>query len=128
MVFKRQLIAISIAVLTLAACRGYSGQATVPNVSVENAKAASFTHLFSFSLKNGAHPVGGLVQLGGAFYGTTQLGGDSNCFGGYSTPGCGVVFKVSPSGEESAIYSFNGGTDGSHSFAPLISVRGNLYG
>lgn len=70
----------------------------------------------------------GLVELGGAFYGTTQLGGNSGCFGGYSDPGCGVVFKVTPSGQTSAIYSFKGAPDGSHSFAPLIAVGGNLYG
>jgi len=66
--------------------------------------------------------------LGGALFGTTQLGGNSGCFGGYSTPGCGTVFKVAPSGKETAIYSFKGQPDGGISWAPLISVSGKLYG
>lgn len=133
------LLAYSTAATLLAGCSGLGspGGESVSGLpqmlNSDRARAdfgemSQFTHLFSFSLKNGAHPEAGLVQLGGSFYGTTQLGGDSECFGGYSTPGCGVVFKVGPSGEESAIYSFKGGTDGSHAFAPLISVRGNLYG
>jgi uncharacterized repeat protein (TIGR03803 family) len=89
---------------------------------------SDFARLFKFSLNDGALPTAGLVSLGGAFYGTTQLGGNVGCFGGYSEPGCGVVFKVTPSGKESAIYSFKGAPDGSHSFAPLIAVNGNLYG
>lgn len=141
MVFRRRprLMMVLIALVTLAGCHSAGGQALVPGAGAGNAKtqpyplskapgSATFTHLFSFSLNNGAHPEAGLVQLGDSFYGTTQLGGDSNCVGGYSTPGCGVVFKVSPSGEESAMYSFEGGDDGSHPFAPLISVQGNLYG
>ena len=88
----------------------------------------TFDHLFSFNNKNGSQPEGGLVELGGTLYGTTQLGGNSGCFGGYSIPGCGTVFKVTTSGKEVAIYSFKGEPDGAISWAPLISVNGKLYG
>ena len=88
----------------------------------------AFEHLFSFNDVDGAQPEGGLVELGGALYGTTQLGGNSGCFGGYSTPGCGTVFKVTTGGKEVAIYSFKGEPDGAISWAPLISVNGKLFG
>jgi uncharacterized repeat protein (TIGR03803 family) len=135
----RSLPAFCIAMVWLSGCNGLPSQAgspvsgfsqrqndARPQSNVDSKSA--FARLFSFSLNDGALPAAGLVSLGGAFYGTTQLGGNSNCFGGYSEPGCGVVLKVTTSGKETAIYSFKGAPDGSHSFAPLIAVKGNLYG
>ena len=135
----RSLSALGIAIAWLSGCNGLPAQNGSPvngfsqrqNNDRRQPRADSgsaFARLFSFSVNDGALPMAGLVSLGGAFYGTTQLGGNSGCFGGYSEPGCGVVFKVNPSGKESAIYSFKGAPDGSHSFAPLIAVEGNLYG
>jgi uncharacterized repeat protein (TIGR03803 family) len=65
------------------------------------------------------------MAVGSNFYGTTDSGGTTNaqCY-----IGCGTVFKVSASGEESVVYRFKGGTDG---FAPaggLIDVNGELFG
>jgi uncharacterized repeat protein (TIGR03803 family) len=60
-------------------------------------------------------------------YGTTFSGGDYyDCK--YSS-GCGVVFKLGPSGTETVLYSFNGGDDGANSLAGLVrDATGNLYG
>jgi uncharacterized repeat protein (TIGR03803 family) len=57
----------------------------------------------------------------GNFYGTTSQGGAS---------GNGTVFKITPSGVESILYSFAGGTtDGSQPQAALIQASdGNFYG
>ncbi len=56
----------------------------------------------------------------GNFYGTTYGGGPSNA---------GTVFKITPSGVESVLYSFTGGNDGGSPLAGLIQAAdGNFYG
>jgi uncharacterized repeat protein (TIGR03803 family) len=78
---------------------------------------------------DGREPHGLLVRDSkGNLYGTTQYGGDLNvqCF---FTQGCGVVFKISPSGHETVLYSFTGGADGGQPLAGLtMDSTGNLYG
>jgi uncharacterized repeat protein (TIGR03803 family) len=61
------------------------------------------------------------------------LAGDGNFYGtsgGGGTNGMGTVFKVTPKGVESVLYSFGGGTsDGSMPLAALIQGSdGNFYG
>jgi uncharacterized repeat protein (TIGR03803 family) len=70
---------------------------------------------------DGKNPGAGLIaDSSGNLYGTTQFGGASNA---------GVVFKLSPGGTETVLYSFTGGSDGSEPFAGLIAdSSGNLYG
>jgi uncharacterized repeat protein (TIGR03803 family) len=67
-----------------------------------------------------------IVDEGGNFYGTTNLGG-TTC--AESTEGCGTVFKITPGGEVTILYSFLGGSDG---YTPrdglLLDSEGNLYG
>ena len=65
-----------------------------------------------------------LVAINGNLYGTTQSGGD----GGGCGAGCGTVFKVTPSGRETVVYSFKGGEDGSDPSSALLDVAGTLYG
>jgi len=63
----------------------------------------------------------------GNFYGTTEAGGNLNCT--IVDPGCGVVFKLSPTGQETVLYTFNGGTDGADPVGGLVlDIEGNLYG
>ncbi len=78
---------------------------------------------------DGEQPHGNLVlDANGSLYGTTEYGGDlSVSCGGY--PGCGVVFKLDPSGNETVLYSFTGGSDGGEPLAGLLMDKaGNLYG
>jgi len=43
--------------------------------------------------------------------------------------GCGTVFQVTPAGQETVLYTFTGGTDGSEpSSALVMDSAGNLYG
>ena len=85
------------------------------------------TVLYSFTGgADGSGPLAGLLLDGqGNLYGTTAGGGSLTCDG----IGCGVVFKVTPKGAESALYSFLGGTDGATPQSALImDGQGNLYG
>lgn len=44
-------------------------------------------------------------------------------------PGCGVIFKLTPDGTETALHSFSGGSDGSIPNAQLLMVTPRyLYG
>ena len=85
-------------------------------------------HSFGGSPTDGQYPGGGLVQgLDGNFYGTTTYGGATTDVSNIGT-GEGTVYKITPAGEETLIYSF-GSLDG---FGPTGTLAqdsaGNLYG
>jgi uncharacterized repeat protein (TIGR03803 family) len=89
----------------------------------------TFTTLVSFNKTNGANP-GGLVQASdGNFYGTTPEGGTNttSCYGN----GCGTVFKITPGGTLTTLYSFcskSGCTDGANPGGLIQATNGNFYG
>jgi uncharacterized repeat protein (TIGR03803 family) len=89
--------------------------------------AGKFTVLHCFTGADGSGPgMGHLIRdSSGNLYGTTQIGGDlSACDGS----GCGVVFKLDPTGKETVLYSFKGGDDWGHPNMPLArGPRGDLY-
>jgi uncharacterized repeat protein (TIGR03803 family) len=88
----------------------------------------TLTTLHAFTgLADGAFPQGGLVQgADGKFYGMTVGGGVANG----ATPG--VIFKITPGGALTTLYTFcslSGCSDGSGSNQPLIQATdGNFYG
>lgn len=75
---------------------------------------------------DGANPAAALLrEADGTLYGTTESGGNPGCL--FRT-GCGVVFKISASGTEEALYAFTG-SDGANPESSLIrDSKGNLYG
>jgi uncharacterized repeat protein (TIGR03803 family) len=77
-------------------------------------------HSFSGPL-DGILPVAELVtDSAGNLFGTASQGGASNW---------GTVFKISPEGAFTLLYSFTGGSDGGNPGGPLyIDKRGNLFG
>jgi len=84
----------------------------------------ALTVLYTFQGKyhgDGANPAAGLItDKAGNFYGTTFEGGTDND---------GTVFELTPSGTETVLHSFTGGSDGSNPLAGLImDKKGNLYG
>jgi uncharacterized repeat protein (TIGR03803 family) len=92
--------------------------------------------LYSFCAQtnctDGANPVAGLVfDQEGNLYGTTHYGGISN-LDSCPSNGCGLVFKLTPTGKETASHSFcnqNFCPDGELPLAALvIDHKGNLYG
>src|SRR6266851_8246449 len=81
---------------------------------------------------DGANPEGGVIQdSAGNLYGVTEGGGTGGGCGNY---GCGTVFKVDASGNETVLYTFNGDTasgviDGANPWGGLArDSAGNLYG
>ena len=69
---------------------------------------------------DGANPIAGVVlDKQGNLYGTTVGGGTLNA---------GVIFRVTPAGKETVLYTFTGGADGRFAEAPLTLANGNLYG
>jgi len=85
--------------------------------------------LYDFpQVADGAFPRAGLVRdTKGNFYGTTEQGG---YFGGScSNGGCGTVFKVTPAGTGTVLFSFVGPPSANYPTAGLIlDAQGNLYG
>jgi uncharacterized repeat protein (TIGR03803 family) len=97
---------------------GANGLGTVFKVTLSGTE----TVLYSFAGgSDGDHPYGGVVQgTDGNFYGTTYQGGAS---------GNGTVFKITPSGTETVLYAFAGGSDGAVPEAGLtLGSDGNFYG
>jgi uncharacterized repeat protein (TIGR03803 family) len=77
--------------------------------------------LYGFGGPDGATPWGALVRdAKGNLYGTTFQGGAYNA---------GTVYKLTPTGTESVLYSFTGGADGGYLYAGVVrDNKGNLYG
>lgn len=77
---------------------------------------------------DGCDPYAGVVgDSAGNFYGTTEGCGTGNT--GRGVIGAGVVFKVSPTGQETVLYNFMDGADGGYPHSGVIRDRsGNLYG
>lgn len=80
-----------------------------------------FSTLHAFTGADGEQPLAGLaLGIDGNFYGTTEGGGTGSCF-------CGTVFRMTPAGVLTTLYSFDG--DGTFPSAALVQgTDGNLYG
>lgn len=110
----------------------YGGSASSVNdtsccgVVFKLSNTGKFSVLHTFNGYDGDIPVNALVQdTSGNLYGMTTYGGKYNCY----DIGCGVIFKVTTSGDFTVLYNFTGGTDGDIPIAALtIDPEGNLYG
>ena len=95
--------------------------------------SGTLTTLHSFVGTDGGGTESGLVQgTDGNFYGTTSFGGATGeplCRNG---AGCGTVFKITPTGTFTSLYSFcseSGCTDGEAPYSGLVQGSdGNFYG
>jgi len=98
-----------------------------------NRKTGAETVVYSFcsqtNCTDGAGPLASLIEVNGALYGTTSVGGANEDCVGF---GCGTVFSVDPAtGAETVVYSFcrlRNCKDGAGPSAGLINVNGTLYG
>jgi len=109
-------------------CEGF-GCGVVFKLSPKDKETVLHTFCTQNNCADGEYPSGALIlDQKGNLYGTTGLGGSLSCFG----YGCGVVFKITPQGKETVLYSFCAQTncpDGATPIAGLIfDQQGNLYG
>jgi uncharacterized repeat protein (TIGR03803 family) len=105
---------------------GNNGRGTV--FEVDAAGQETVLHSFTGTAGDGANPAAALVlDSQGNLYGTTKDGGNLACGGG---SGCGTVFKIDTTGQETVLYSFTGtGGDGAYPIGGLaLDSAGNLYG
>lgn len=100
---------------------GTEGCGTV--FSVTTAGKEKILYRFDDAMTNeGWYPDAGLIEIGGALYGTTFEGG----YG--PTPSWGTFFRVTGSGKEQLLYKFGRGNGGWYPAGDLLPVRGALYG
>jgi uncharacterized repeat protein (TIGR03803 family) len=107
---------------------GYYHTGNVYSITPSGAEATIYSFGAPSHTGDGLTPYGGLTNVSGVLYGTTEYGGA----GGYcpSSGGCGTVFRVTTSGAETLLHSF-GSTpeDGQNPYLEsLINVNGKLYG
>jgi uncharacterized repeat protein (TIGR03803 family) len=91
--------------------------------------SGALTSLHSFDGTDGEYPESGVIQgVDGNFYGTTQAGGTATACADYQIPGCGAIFKITPSGTFTTLHSFQL-TDGAVPARKLVQGSdGNFYG
>ena len=103
---------------------GAIGSGTVFKITPSGTLTTLYSFCSQVGCTDGENPAGALVQAtDGNFYGTTP-------FGGASTDCCGTVFKITPSGTLTTLYSFClTCTDGAEPNGGLVqATNGNLYG
>jgi uncharacterized protein (TIGR03437 family) len=88
----------------------------------------TLTTLHSFSGPDGSFPSGVIQATDGNLYGTTKNGGTGCPDTEYPIyNGCGTVFKITPSGSFTLLYTLNG-TDGYYPTTLIQASDGNFYG
>lgn len=137
---SRYLLSNAVAAALLAGCSGAlpvdSAQGTPAQDGAQpplGAVAHHTTSTWSFRVvhdffldgsKGEAGASGGLLDVGGALYGTTSTGGGGSC-----SSGCGTVYRLTTSGSDTHVYNFAGDyRDGQRPLAGLFDVNGTLYG
>ena len=119
---------------TLGCSLATDGCGTVFKIAPDGTETTLYTFCPLANCTDGANPRAGLIMDGaGNLYGTTYVGGaNPNCNGGRVT-GCGTVFKVSPGGTETVLYSFCSQANCSDGSEPwggslIFDGSGDLYG
>jgi uncharacterized repeat protein (TIGR03803 family) len=107
-------------------CGGSESSGIVFKLTPDGQETVLYNFCTQPDCSDGAAPSAPLILDGkGNFYGTTEFGG------AYGVPsgGYGTVFKLTPKGHETVLYSFAGSPDGvKPSEGPLVLENGNLYG
>ena len=103
---------------------GVSGAGTVFKITPSGTLTTLYSFCAQIGCTDGGSPLAALIQAtNGDFYGTTSYGGAS---------GLGTVFKITPSGKLTTLYSFcsqSGCTDGETPDTALVqATNGDFYG
>ena len=104
-------------------CNGGSGCGVV--FKLDRTGKKTVLHRFT-GTPDGQEPLSRLgPYAAGNLYGTTGFGG-AQCA---NPDGCGTIFKLDATGQETILYAFTGGADGGVPYAGLVrDAAGNLYG
>jgi uncharacterized repeat protein (TIGR03803 family) len=97
-----------------------------PGIFFRLTPAGAFTVLYTFTGgADGSFPNALTQGADGNFYGSTFCGPETppNTFSGY-----GTIFKITPAGAPTTLYSFTGGNDGGNPGKIIQGADGNLYG
>jgi uncharacterized repeat protein (TIGR03803 family) len=109
---------------SLSACGG-SGCGTIFKLT-NNSGQWTKTTVYAFGGPDGDNPISPLTRDSvGNLYGTTIYGGNLNC--AFYQPGCGLVFRLDPNGNETVLHEFSG-TDGLFPGGGVLVYRDALYG
>jgi uncharacterized repeat protein (TIGR03803 family) len=84
-----------------------------------------------FGRETGSGPNAGVLDVGGVLYGTTSYGGDMHCYLTSHQTGCGVLYRISQTGQYSVLHRFVGcPNDGSLPFngGLTLGADGSIYG
>jgi uncharacterized repeat protein (TIGR03803 family) len=115
----------------------YDGGANSEGTVFEVTPGGTLTTLYSFCAQancaDGARPMAGLAQgIDGNYYGTTSTGGANSNAMCPGSGGCGTVFRMTPAGKLTTLYSFcstGNCTDGISPVSGLVQdSAGNFYG
>ena len=115
-------------------CQPFNGCGVVFELSPSASGTWTETVLYTFTGPDGAIPQSALTfDSTGNLYGTTLYGGNlTDCSGSFYPGGCGVIFKLSPSGgtwTETILHAFKDGADGAIPVtAVTLDAAGNVYG
>jgi uncharacterized repeat protein (TIGR03803 family) len=106
---------------------GTDGEGTIFKLSPQG--LLTTLHNFSARRDGGAPSMGVIRDSRGNLYGTTYFGGSTSC--GLHEHGCGVVYRLTPTGQFIVLHLFVGGpSDGENPTWGnlLLDSSGNLYG
>jgi uncharacterized repeat protein (TIGR03803 family) len=95
----------------------FTGNGTV--FKITPAGEETILYYFGSYAGDGENPASLIQGSDGNFYGTTSHGG---------TDGVGTVFKLTPEGVETILYSFTGGKDAEYPVGLIQGSDGNFYG
>ena len=99
---------------------GAQSSGTVFKISLQGALTTLYSFCPQQNCPDGENPAGSLIQAtDGNFYGTTAGGGQNNW---------GTVFKITPDGTLTTLYSFNRTDGGSPSAGLVQAPDGSFYG
>jgi uncharacterized repeat protein (TIGR03803 family) len=131
---KLQRTICGLSVLVVSSCGGGGGGATAPPPKPPTVTAETL-YSFGGTSTDAMGPSGVLFQgSDGNFYGTTFRGGLAGCANGAATSdpfyiGCGTVFKITPTGEETVLHLFAAApADGANPEFVIQGKDGNFYG
>jgi uncharacterized repeat protein (TIGR03803 family) len=119
-----------ISALTIFATLAIPFQLSAQEQQDDHSDRQTFTVLYTFTGgADGEFPSASPIRdWAGNLYSTTVNGGDDLSCSYSGIPGCGVVFKLDPTGKETVLYTFTGGADGGVPSGLIRDREGNLYG